>query len=66
MNPTSLDWSRARNRTALDPMFGARGSAHRTRTAIRLMNRWQKENFVHTERDGFVVGTESLRALAED
>ena len=24
-------------------------------TAIRIMSRWQKENLVHTEKDGFVV-----------
>jgi len=24
-------------------------------TAIRLMSRWQKENVVHTEKDGFVI-----------
>jgi CRP-like cAMP-binding protein len=32
-------------------------------TAIRLMSRWQKENVVLTERDGFLVAkAESLRA----
>jgi CRP-like cAMP-binding protein len=33
-------------------------------TAIRLMSRWQKENVVLTERDGFLVAkAESLRAV---
>jgi CRP-like cAMP-binding protein len=33
-------------------------------TTIRLMSRWQKENVVLTERDGFVIpNVESLRTL---
>lgn len=34
-------------------------------TAIRIMSRWQKENLVHTEKDGFVVlDREGLDAAA--
>lgn len=33
-------------------------------TTIRLMSRWQKENVVHTERDGFVIArADDLRAI---
>jgi CRP/FNR family transcriptional regulator len=36
-------------------------------TAIRLMSRWQKEQMVLTQPDGFVVpGLEALRAMGEE
>ena len=34
-------------------------------TAIRIMSRWQKEDVLHTEKDGFVIlGREALEEVA--